>query len=502
MPDRLPLPPRRTRLAVLLALGAAILATGAGAQDGAVAYDVAQAAARDALTPGKAVAVELGRGDVAFFRLPEGAGDLSVFTRRLDGETDTIMALVDSRGRVLDEDDDGGAEDLASRLEVGGDQAGPLFLRLGLVNRSGGRFELVVEPLAAAPGGAARTLAEAATRPALETGQAVQLQLRGRQEAWFRLPSAREDLLVLTRRLEGGTDTVLTLLDANGRDLVEDDDGGSHEQLASRIEVPAGQRRPLFVRARSIGGEGRFELILTPDTTPPGPAFPLSLRAAAAAEPLQSGRPVPLVLRRGQAAYFRLPDGDVSVLTRNLGSGADTVLALLDANGEEIAEDDDGGGGLASRLDVPGSEARPLFVRASLLGDRTGSFELFVEAAAATPPAPASACARGSRGSRAPALERNVAMPVRLRRGQSAFFLLPPGAHVLATRSLRDGTDTVLELLDESGRVLAEDDDGGEGLASRLAVPAERKGALYVRAGVLGDGAGAFELVLLPPGGR
>lgn len=501
MPHRCSSPARRRRPVLALALGLVLLAAGAPpvrAQDGAPAYDVAQAAARDPLTPGKAVVVELGRGDVAFFRLPEGAGDLAAFTRRLDGDTDTILALVDSRGRVLEEDDDGGPENLASRIEVGGEQPGPLFLRVGLVNRTGGRFELVLEPTPPAAGTAARSLAEAATRPALEVGRPVQLELRGRQEGWFRLPGGREDLIVLTRRLEAGTDTVLALVDANGRDLVEDDDGGRHEQLASQIEVPAGQRRPLFVRARSIGGEGRFELVAMPDTTPPGPSFPLSLRAAAAAPALEVGRPVPLLLRRGQAAWFRLPEGDISVLTRNLGSATDTVLHLVDAQGEEIAEDDDGGGGLASRLDVPASEPRPLFVRATLLGDRTGSFDLLVESDAGAPSVPLSI--EQARG--APALEREVAVPVRLRRGQSAFFLLPPGAHVLATRALRDGTDTILEVLDESGRVLAEDDDGGGGLASRLDVPAQRRGALYVRAGVLGEGAGAFELVLLPPGSR
>lgn len=498
MPLRLS-PPRSSRVALVLALGAGLLVASPAAlhaQGPGPAYDVAQAATRDPLMPGRPIPVELGRGEVAFFRLPDGAGDLTAFTRRLEGETDTVLALVDFRGRVLDEDDDG-AEGLASRLDIGGDQAGPLFLRLSLLNRNGGRFELVLESAVPAAGGAARTLAEAATRPALEVNQPVQLQLRSRQEAWFRLPASREDLLVVTRRLEGGTDTVLALVDANGRDIAEDDDGGSHEPLASQIEVPAGQRRPAFVRARSIAGSGRFELVVTPDTTPPGPAFPASLRAAADAPALEVGRAVPLVLRRGQTAYFRLPDGNISVLTRNLGSGTDTVLTLLDANGEEMAEDDDGGGGLASRLDVSASDARPLFVRASLLGDRSGSFEIAVEADAAGPVFPLSLDqARG-----APALERGVPVSLRLRRGQSAFFLLPPGAHVVLTRNLRDGTDTVLEILDETGRVLAEDDDGGGGLASRLAVPADRKGALFVRAGVFGDGAGTFDLVLQPPGG-
>ena len=56
----------------------------------------------------------------------------------------------------------------------------------------------------------------------------------------------------------------------------------------------------------------------------------------------------------------------------------------------------------------------------------------------------------------------------------------------------------MLELLDTNGQVLAEDDDGGEGLSSRLQLDATRKGDAFVRASVLGNGSGAFELILLP----
>lgn len=467
---------------------------------GAAASDLAEAASRPPLAVGEVLSLSLASGETAYVRLPEGAGDLVAQTRRLARGTDTVMALVDSQGRVLAEDDDGGDESLASRIEVAADQAGPLFLRLRLLDRSAGRFDLALEAAPPSdPGGPARTLAEAAGRPAISVGEPVAIELRGRREAYFRLPQGGQDLVVVTRRLSAGTDTLLTLLDANGREIIEDDDGGE-EELSSRIEVPSGQRRPLFVRARVLGAAGAFELVVLPDTAPTGPAFPTSVREAAAAPALEVGQSVSLRLRRGQSAIFRLPEGDIAVVTRNLGRGADTVLALLDEAGHEIAEDDDGGGGLASRIEVPASGARPLYVRAGLLGDGGGEFDLAVEAdaveAANFPMSLADAA------SAAP-LQPGTALPIRLRRGQSAFFLLPPGEHVALTRALRQGTDTVLELLGPDGQVLAEDDDGGdESLASRLVIEGVRKGNVFLRAGVLGDGGGAFELILLPPGGR
>jgi hypothetical protein len=215
-----------------------------------------------------------------------------------------------------------------------------------------------------------------------------------------------------------------------------------------------------------------------------------------AAPALAVGQSVPLRLRRGQTAVFQLPEGDIAVLTRNLRRGADTVLTLLDARGQEVSEDDDGGGGLASRLEVAAGDARPAFVRARVIGEGAGEFDLVVEADTAGPPTfPTSLQAAQD----APMLQPGVATPIRLRRGQSAYFMLPAGAHVAATRELREGTDTILELLDANGQVLAEDDDGGEGLSSRLAIDGARKGVTFLRAGVLGDSAGAFELILLPP---
>lgn len=497
-PRKLPRPMAWWTLALACG-GLVALPVGPARGQAAIALDQAEAASQPPLSPGLPVPLRLSRGDSAYFRLPEGFGDLIARTRALADGTDTVMALLDAQGRVLDEDDDGGEENLASRIEIGGDQRGPLFLRVGLLEQGGGRFELILEQAPPPqPGAPPRTLTEAVGHPALAAGQAVSLSLRPRQDAYFRLPADGQDLVALTRRLAEGADTVLALLDANGRTLAEDDDSGE-ENFASRLEVPGAQRRPLYLRVGTLGGGGTFELMLQPDTAPAAPAFPRSVREAAGRSPLEVGQAIPLTLRRGQVAVFRLPEGDIAVVTRNLGRGTDTMLTLLDSDGTAIAEDDDGGGGLASRLEIAVSDRRPLFVRASGLGDAPAQFELALEADSREAPSfPTSLRAAAS----APALQPGMATEIRLRRGQSAYFLLPAGTHVALTRNLRDRTDTVLELLDESGNAIAEDDDGGGGLASRMEVAGGAKGRLFLRAGVLGDGPGAFELVLLPPGRR
>ncbi len=484
-------------MAVAALLGLATLGTvPAAAQPAALALELADALTQPPIALGAIVPVELARGQSAYIRLPDGAGDLVAQTRRLSRDADTVMALVDSQGRVLDEDDDGGEENLASRIEIGADQRGPLFLRVGLLEGAAGRFDVTLNSAPPVdPNGPARTLTEAVGRPPLAVDQPLRLMLRARQEAFFRLPANVPDLIAITRSLDAGTDTVLTVMDANGRELTSDDDGGE-EQLASRVEVPAGQRRPLFLRAATLGG-GAFDVVLLPDVPSAAPSFPRSLREAMAAPALTIGQQVTVRLRRGQTAVFRLPEGDIAVTTSNLRRGTDTVLTLVDADGQDVTEDDDGGGGLASRLEVAAADARPALVRARILGESAGEFDLSVEADA---PQPVTFPTSLQAAAAAPVLQPGTAVPIRLRRGQSAYFMLPPGEVVVMTRDLRDGTDTVLELLDAAGQVLAEDDDGSEGLASRLVVEASRKGNVFVRAGVLGEGAGAFELAVMPPG--
>ncbi|HEY4251667.1 MAG TPA: hypothetical protein VGM87_10715, partial [Roseomonas sp.] len=273
---------------------------------------------------------------------------------------------------------------------------------------------------------------------------------------------------------------------------------GGEEQLASRVEISASHRQPLFLRASLLGtAVGSFDLALEAYVPPPPPNFPTSIEAANAAAPLAVGQATPIRLANGQSAFFRLPEGDLVALTRALTGNTDTVLAVLDAQGNVVAEDDDGGGGLASRLEIAASEHRPLILRAGTLDGRAGGFELVLQAdapqAAGGPAFPTSLAAAAV----APPLGLGEPISIRLRRGQQAYFRVPEGALVALTRNLEGNTDTVLALLDENGTMLSEDDDGGGGLASRLAIDAERKRPLFIRAGVFGDGTGGrFELML------
>ncbi|MFT8244414.1 hypothetical protein [Roseomonas sp. BN140053] len=339
---------------------------------------------------------------------------------------------------------------------------------------------------------------DAANTPPLRPDQPVSVQLNGRQNAFFRIaPEVTGPFIVTTRRLGQGTDSTLALLDRAGTVIEEDDDGGD-ESLASRVESGSGQR-PALVRAGTADNAGgSFEVVLTRDVDP-GPQ-PFGTNAAEAARyPLPAaGAEVHVRLRRGQAAFFALPEGprNLAAFTRNLRNQTDTVLQLLDASGQVVEEDDDGGEGLGSRLPLGEAGAGAVVLRAATLNEQAGEFDLAVEAVA--PYVPYEGPSTPAEAANRPPLALGQSLHLRLRAGQAAVFALPSedGALLALTHGLRRGTDTVLELVDPAGTVLAEDDDGGEGLSSRLALPAAPRPA-FLRAHGLEDQRGDFELVLM-----
>ncbi|MBP0492306.1 hypothetical protein [Roseomonas indoligenes] len=464
----------------------------------AFASSAADAARTPPLQPDRPVTVNLRRGQQAFFRVAPDAGEAwAVTTRRLGRNTDTVLAVLNENGEVVTEDDDGGQENLASRVEVQpGD--GARLVRAGVLEDAGGRFEVVLTREAVLPPpNFATTQEDAANRPPLATGQAVRVRLRRNQQAFFRLPDDRTDLIAITRELAGNTDTALALIDSSGRVLAENDD--SERGLASTLAVSRAAEGPLFVRASLVNeGPGTFEVMLEREAPLPPPDYPTTLEAARARGPVSAGQTIHIELAREGQAVFALPEGQaLTLLTRNLSDNADTVLTLLDAAGEQVAEDDDSGGGVASRLSTSAASRPAAFVRATLLNGVRGSFELAIQGVAEA--APGGASSSLAEAARRPTLLLGEAVRIRLESGGEVFVALPyDGRPAQAmTYDLEAELDTELALVDENGAVLAENDDA-EGLASRLDVPPTPRPA-FLRVKLVDDKAGSFSLVLVRP---
>jgi hypothetical protein len=236
-------------------------------------------------------------------------------------------------------------------------------------------------------------------------------------------------------------------------------------QAARRLGFPARDGAGSFRHEQLLlDGDCRGDALVAIDSAP---GLTVTLRRERAAAPvagapgfeeratapaLASGQPVRVTLAPRELAFFRLDTTAAAVLvarTRNLTRGTDTMLAAVDDQGRVLAEDDDGGGEPFASLLVlpPGAEA----LRAGGFGNSGGSFDLLLEEVAAEP------------------LPLGAPQRIELERGRLLAFRveLPAGRrYALLTSDLGNEVDTVITL---SGPGLAlRDDDGGQGLASRL----------------------------------
>jgi hypothetical protein len=283
--------------------------------------------------------------------------------------------LLDGKGHVLAENDDGG-DGLASLLSVSQEATGPLTLRASLVDGGTGEFDLILEREAPAPPPDFPTTLEAArARGPLEPGEVVRIDMGRNGQAVFALPEG-QPLTLFTRNLRNEADTVLALLDAQGDVILEDDDGG--DGLGSRISTTDAGRPAAFVRAKLLdGGRGGFDLAVEAAAAPAaGQEVANSIEEAARRPALILGEAMRIRLAPGEQAVIALPhDGRPAIaMTFDLGRDVDTLLAVLDAEGQELAENDDAEG-LASRVEVPATP-RPAFLRIGLVEDRGGAFSL------------------------------------------------------------------------------------------------------------------------------
>ncbi|MDD5219560.1 MAG: PPC domain-containing protein [Candidatus Bipolaricaulis sp.] len=184
---------------------------------------------------------------------------------------------------------------------------------------------------------------------------------------------------------------------------------------------------------------------------------------------------------------------NVAIETRTDG---DTILALYEADGGRLAEDDDGGEGRASRL--KGSVEPGMYFLAvwAYESSTVPSYEIWIEATVsssytADPSCPPEVEPNDTTGraddlttSGGVACRSGSVLPV----GDVDVYSLDfASATRIAIETDSDG-DTVLRLYDAEGDLLAEDDDGGEGKASRI-VGTAQAGRYYVTVREYGDDA-------------
>lgn len=139
------------------------------------------------------------------------------------GDTDTYLEAYDSAGALIDKNDDGG-EGNNARLEVFAEAGKSYRFKLKNYNDEGGSYQLLASFEALPPDTDRNT--ERSRAVPIRLGESFPVYFRSSGESrWYRYDISRAGTLFVVQT-RGNLDTLLSLYDAHGNLLEEDDDSG------------------------------------------------------------------------------------------------------------------------------------------------------------------------------------------------------------------------------------------------------------------------------------
>jgi hypothetical protein len=434
----------------------------------------------------------------------EGGMQYTVETGNLGSDCDTVLVLYDADGTELASDDDGGEDELASRLRWTALEDGLLIVEVRSFDeeaeRGNAEYDVWVSKSEPVP------LDEDEYEPDDTLEQANEILLGTPQMHGLHHPADRDwvsfeavegkTYVIETSGLGGGMDTLISLYDEKGEKLAENDDGGS-ESRASRITWSAESSGTLYVAIEDYYG---YEV--TPETSytisvVEGVPYeadmyePDDRQDQAGAIEVGSHQTHGLhdTGDRDWMCFEATAGSNYVIETFNLGDNIDTYLALYDMNGRRLAEDDDSGDeGRASLLRWSAQETGTLCLLARDLRDSAAGpgteYSVTVlkeETELLLPDAYEPDDTMAAATAMEPGDVQSHNVHAEADHDWLSFQVEDNLTYVVETYNLGEGIDTVVYLYGEDGQELAQDDDdGGEPRASRISWTAETTGTAYV----------------------
>ena len=285
-------------------------------------------------------------------------------------------------------------------------------------------------------------------------------------------------------------DPMLSVYDAQGNQLAFNDDANG--TLNSALRYAPTQSGTVFVEARAFNSEatGRYRIGVSAEALPADDVG----NDASTGGRVSVGRTVTGNIEfEGDYDWYRFSarTGNryiVSLAGAGEGGLGDPVLRVVDADGNELAANDDSEGTLNSRLEFVPRANGNVFIEARGYGEGySGRYELNVAAERLPRDSVGNSTSTGGRIRTGQAVSNALDFAgdtdwyrVRLEQGQSYHFTLNgAGDNALS--------DPLLALYDSSGAQVGMDDDGGDGLNSYLEFTAPTTGNYYVEARGFGE---------------
>jgi hypothetical protein len=300
----------------------------------------------------------------------------------------------------------------------------------------------------------------------------------------------------------GEFDTFLRLVNAAGVEVASDDDSGGN--LNSRVKYTSDSDDTYKIYVTSFaGGTGNYVLrVQGPGVggVGKGGAGEQLLNVAGNIQPTDA--PDPVRRNPGKVHEVKFKKGmtyQIDLMSKNF----DAFLRLEDDAGKEVAKDDDGAGDgtLNSRIKHTAEKDATYKIFATTFDGGDGNYTLVVRSLGGAGAGPAGAIELPGPTAAKPAQSVGQLQmtdpndPVRNRPAKLYTVELKAGkTYVLDLMS--NQFDCFLRLENPEGKQLAQDDDGGEGLNSRIRFQCTADGRYRIYAAALVNGQGQFTLIV------
>ncbi|MGH2541961.1 MAG: pre-peptidase C-terminal domain-containing protein [Ardenticatenaceae bacterium] len=274
-------------------------------------------------------------------------GDFVDIEVRAEGDDfDPYIELLDADENLIAQDDDSGG-DLNPQL-------------IGIPLLAGGTYRIRVAAYASEqPGSYELTLRQGETviGGSISYDQTIIGELVSGPQVWTFEGQAEERVVIALNATSEELDPQLVLYDPAGQQIASDDDRGGNYNALITIELPASGTYSIY--AMAYRGSGAYELTVRR-------AEPL------AAGTLAYGETREAVLEGGQQQIWTFEgrtgeEVEIALRAAPTATDLDLQLLLLDAEGEELAFDDDSGGDLnplISGIALPADGAYSIVVQA------------------------------------------------------------------------------------------------------------------------------------------
>ena len=294
------------------------------------------------LRPGGSHSAFLQGTAVQLYTVTVPAGRLIAYT---ESNLDTVMRVYNTAWEEIAYDDDSGSEynaRISIRVPAGTYTIGVAGYGSGHV----GPYTVYV-------------LTEPVVITNITLGRAHNAVLQGTSEQLYNVTVPAGRLVAFT---ESNLDTIMRVYNAQGEEIAYDDDSGDSLNARISTRVSAGTYS-IEVRGWSSGDTGPYTLHVLTE--------PVIITN------IETGRPLSSILQgtTEQLYSVTVPAGRITAFTE---SSLDTVMRIYNAQGEQIAFDDDSGTDLNARIDTSVSAGTYTIEIRGWSSDDTGPYTLHV----------------------------------------------------------------------------------------------------------------------------